>query len=58
MSSEQVQRTTDTSASSADAAGANLSLRRVVGSMQVMLATRRAARNAEHAFLYTVTKTQ
>ena len=58
MSAEQVQRTTDTSAGSADAAGANLSLRRVAGSLQVMLATRRAARNAEHAVWYSVTKHQ
>ena len=33
-----------------------LSLPRVVGALQVMLATRRAARNAEHAFWYSVTR--
>jgi hypothetical protein len=33
-----------------------MSLPRVVGALQVMLATRRAARNAEHAFWYSVTR--
>ena len=31
-----------------------LSLPKVVGSLQMLLATRRAARNAEHAFWYSV----
>ena len=34
----------------------SMSLPRVVGALQVMLATRRAARNAEHAFWYSVTR--
>jgi hypothetical protein len=35
---------------------ASLSLTQVVGSMQVMLATRRAARNAERALWYTINR--
>jgi hypothetical protein len=33
-----------------------LSLPRVVGTLQVVLATRRAARNVEHAHWYSVTR--
>jgi len=34
----------------------SLSVQRVVASLQVVLATRRAARNDEHAFWYTVAR--
>jgi hypothetical protein len=35
---------------------APLSLNRIVAALQVMLATRRAARNEEHAYWYTVAR--
>ena len=37
-------------------AQASLSLTQVVGNMQVMLATRRAARNADRALWYTINR--
>ena len=43
------------SATAAEAAP-QLSLKGVVASLQVVLATRRAARNDEHAFWYTVAR--
>jgi hypothetical protein len=39
-----------------DNATANLSASRIVAALQLLLATRRAARNEEHAYWYTVAR--
>jgi hypothetical protein len=57
MTAQQLSLTTQASAPpSAPEALPSLSLPRVVATLQVVLATRRAARNAEHAFWYHVTR--
>ena len=43
-------------AETAPGAGNKLSLNRIVAALQLLLATRRAARNEEHAYWYTVAR--
>jgi hypothetical protein len=43
-------------AETAPEAGNKLSLNRIVAALQLLLATRRAARNEEHAYWYTVAR--
>jgi hypothetical protein len=49
-------KTRGTQRESAPRTPESMSLPRVVGALQVMLATRRAARIEEHAFWYSVTR--